>query len=95
MSPRVIKDDGEAFDTLNAEELAEVRRILEKQRALDRRRALEDLIEFYPDIKEIIEGKRASVWLWKTIGALAKWVGIVLAAIAAWKTYLANGGVKP
>ena len=93
---RVIRDDAEDGEILTKAELGEVRQLLALMRERDIGFAkLKRLIDDETDLHQIAEGKKASVWVWKQVGALAKWVGIVIGALVAWKAYLANGGVKP
>lgn len=92
---RVTRADEENGEILTRAELAEVRAML----ALVRRKdgdlqRLEELIDDEPHIHEIVDGKKASVWIWRQVGALAKWIGVVIGAVAAYKAFVA-GGQKP
>ena len=90
-----LDDDGkERGEILSASELVEVRLVLQMMRREKTPLDLEQLAQDQPHIHQIVDGKKASLWIWTQIGAIAKWIGIVVAAIVAWKTLMA-GGQKP
>ena len=96
MPPKVTKPLEELDDTLTAQELADFRAWNEIRKRKDPEfKKQETLLDDQSDIHEIVDGKKASVWVWKQLGAIAKWVGVVIGAIVAWKAFIASGGQKP
>lgn len=88
------EDGAEKGEILSAAELVEVRRLLEIMRREKTPLDLEQLAQDQPHIHQIVDGKKASLWIWAQVGAIGKWVTIVIGAIVAWKTLMA-GGQKP
>lgn len=90
---RLDEDGGEAGEILTAAELTEVRAILALIRREKEPLNLVQLAQDQEHIHQIVDGKKASLWIWTQVGAIAKWIGIVIGAIVAWKTL--GGGQKP
>ena len=94
--PKVTKPFEELNDTLTAQELVDFRAWNEIRKRKDPDFTKQELLlDDQSDIHEIVDGKKASVWVWKQLVSMAKWVGVVIGAIVAWKAFIASGGQKP
>lgn len=58
----------------------------------EERREVRDLLRLKEDLRDIVEGKRVTAGVYKAVGEFAKWAGGIIAAVVAYKAFMAGGG---